>query len=286
MTGHDEFEGLAAGYALHSLEPDDEQQLAAHLLTCPSCARMVADTAALGAAFADSLTPEPPPAGLRDRILAAAAAEPRTTTPAGETGLSRPPAEQPPLPSGAEPVAPPRRRQLVGGSGRARGHRGGDGNRRGKVTGRLAVGVLAAAVGVGVAVPVTLAVSDRNAPATSSSALAQWLLAPGAREVTLTGIGTTSVAKAVLTDRGVYLVADGLPVNDRARSTYVLWAGDSNGKLRAVTTFDVRGGSPVQLTAAALPIKMSDVTKVAVSYELGRSAPASPTKVVLSGTTA
>ena len=45
MSDHEDFEGLAAGYALHALEPEEEQRLAAHLLTCQDCARLVADAA-------------------------------------------------------------------------------------------------------------------------------------------------------------------------------------------------------------------------------------------------
>src|SRR5258708_39692490 len=74
---HADFEALAAGYALHALEPEDEQRLSAHLVSCPECARLVADTASLGAAFTDLLEPETPPPGLRERILAAATAESR-----------------------------------------------------------------------------------------------------------------------------------------------------------------------------------------------------------------
>src|SRR5438132_13164530 len=75
---HAEYEALAAGYALHAREPEDEQLLSAHLVTCLSCARLVADTALLGAAFADLLEPETTSPGLRDRVLAAAAAQPRS----------------------------------------------------------------------------------------------------------------------------------------------------------------------------------------------------------------
>jgi hypothetical protein len=296
-TDHEDFEGLAAGFALHALEPDDEQRLAAHLLTCQSCARLVADTAALGTAFADFLPPEPPPAGLRDRILAAAAAEPRALTlpddevwPAPEASTPEAPAPDKSAPEALPPAAieaakTSSRRHLVRrGTGGAAGQA--PRNRRSRLSGKVAVGVLAAAVGVGIAVPVTLAVADRSTATTSTTALAQWLLAPNAREVTLTGADSRSVGKAVVADGGMVVVAAGLPVNDRASSVYVLWAGDHQGVLRPVTTFDVRGGGPVQLTAGTLPFKTSDVGEVAISSEPGRTAPATPTKVLLRGTAA
>jgi len=268
MSDHDEFEGLAAGYALHALEPEDEQRLAVHLMTCQSCARLVADTASLGAAFADLIAhaAEPPPAGLRDRILAAAAAEPREST------VSR----EPPLALGSHPEDRPPITVTPQRSPASR-------VRRMQLRGKIAVGVLAAAVGIGVAVPVTWAVSDNGRPSVTNSALAQWLLEPNAREVTLRSSSGSGVAKAVMTDKGVFLLADGLPVNDRSKSIYVLWAGNGKGARAAIATFDVRGRSAVQLTATRLPMKSSDINNVAISYEPGRSAPSNPSDVVLSG---
>lgn len=38
MTSHDEWDELAAGYALHALEPDEEQRFTDHLASCAECA--------------------------------------------------------------------------------------------------------------------------------------------------------------------------------------------------------------------------------------------------------
>lgn len=260
---HAHYEALAAGYALHALEPEDEQHLSVHLLTCLSCARLVADTALLGAAFADLLESEPPPPGLRDRILAAAAAEPR---PSPES-LPAPPAVS--MPAGppavaAAPAKPP--------------------GRRWQLRERILVGALAAAIGVGVAVPVTLAASHHGSAGTS--ALAQALLQPNAQEVTLKGATGAVLARAVMWDKGMYLLANGLPVNDRSRSIYVLWAANAQGQRRAIGTFDVRGSAPVQMTADKLPFTPAQIRQLAISYEPGRSAPAQPSDVVLSGSAA
>lgn len=273
MTEHEDFEGLAAGYALHALEPQDEQRLAVHLLSCQSCARLVADTAALGAAFAGFLEPEPPAAGLRERILAAAVAEPRPIPLPADSAPGA--SAERSFPTAQSAAGPPRR------PGGAAPHR--SRVRRMPLRGRVAVGVLAAAVGIGVAVPVTLAVSDSGKRSNPNTVLAQLLLEPHAREVTLRGSAPAALARAVLTDNGVYLLADGLPVNDRTRSIYVLWAAKTPGAPTAVATFDVRNGSPVQLTATKLPFRMADISQLAVSYEPGRKAPARPSDVVLSG---
>ncbi len=268
---HAEYEALAAGYGLHALEPEDEQRLSAHLLTCLSCARLVADTALLGAAFADLLDAEPPPAGLRDRILAAAAAQPRT--PIESLAFPRiPPVE-------SAPSAPPRVVPAPHAPPKSTG-------RRWQLRERFLVGALAAAIGVGVAVPVTLAASDRGSSTSSNTALAQALLQPNAREVTLRGTTGAVLARAVMSDQGMYLLANGLPINDRSRSIYVLWAANEQGQRRAIATFDVRGTSPVQMSADKLPFTAAQIRQLAISYEPGRSAPAQPSDVVLSGTAA
>ncbi|MCW2549818.1 MAG: uncharacterized protein JWN96_4278 [Mycobacterium sp.] len=268
MSDHEDFEGLAAGYALHALEPEDEQRLAAHLLTCQDCARLVADAATVGAVLADLVPEAAPSAGLRDRILAAAAAEPRGVDESAG-----------PEPADAELEAPPEqgRQPRVVSHGRATRAR------KLQLRSRVAVGVLAAVVGVGVAVPVTLALSGGSSP----NSFTQALLQPGAREITLTGgSGTAAAAKAAVTDSGVQFIADRLPKNDPSDSIYVLWMAGSTGPPAAVATFDVRNGSTVALDVSKLPMKASQITFIAVSKESGRKAPASPTDILIEGTAA
>jgi hypothetical protein len=267
MSAHEDFEGLAAGYALHALEPEDEQRLAAHLLTCQVCARTIADAAAVGAAFAELVVAnERPSAGLRDRILAAAAAEPRERVVAARTPQAVV------LP---EPVA-------------ARSRRGpGEGSRRFQVRSRLLVGAMAAIIGVGVAVPVTLSVSGGSSSNNVNPALADALMRPGARLVMLTGDSRSAAAgEAVVTDKSVVLVADRLPENDRSNSTYVLWMAGGTGAPVAVATFDATKDSPVVKAVEKLPMPSSQIKHIAVSHESGRKAPVSPTDIVVQGTAA
>jgi anti-sigma-K factor RskA len=256
---HEDYDALAAGYALHALEPEDEQQLSAHLMNCPACARLVADTAALGAAFADLLEPEVPPPGLRERVLAAAAAQPREVVPES-------PARQR-IDLDAPRAVPARSRRRF--------------QFRPEIRARLAVGALAAAIGVAVAVPVTLAASHHSTP--GSTALAQALMQPHAREVNMTAASGGGRAMAVLSDKGVLMVAEGLRANDRAHNIYVLWATNGVGERKAIASFDVRSGT-TQLAASTLPYELSEIHQLAVSLESGRTAPARPTDVLMTGT--
>jgi anti-sigma factor RsiW len=74
---HDQAIELAAGYVLGALEPAEEAAVRAHLRTCPESHDEFAELGGVVPYFADvpDLELVEPPAGLRDRILAAAAAD-------------------------------------------------------------------------------------------------------------------------------------------------------------------------------------------------------------------
>ena len=193
---HAHYEGLAAGYALHALEPEDEQRLSAHLLTCltaPGWSPTPRRSEPLSPICSDQ--PAPPP-GLRHRILDAAAAEPRR----------RPSRAAPPSP------APLRCRKSAGRSRRPRAEaapvgagscasgrgRGPGGSHRG---GRRGAGD-AGSLTTGPPAPV---------------ALAQALLKPNAQEVTLKGASEADPRRRRHGQQGHVPAGLGLPVNDRAR---------------------------------------------------------------------
>ncbi len=262
LEPHEEFEALAVGQAMHALEPEDEQRLAAHLVTCPSCARVVADAAALGAAMATTLPPASPSPGLRSRLVEAAAREPRSARAAG-----RAPASTPLVTDG------PSRRVVLAQSGRHLQPAW----RRPRVLALTAV--LAAVLGAGIAVPATLSVTGSRGGDPTQTALAQALAAPGVRSVTMTG-GGGATGHAVVSEKGLFLVVDGLPHNDARRSTYVLWTLTPSGERSALTTFDVTGKSSV-VVARPGDQPLPEGTAFAVSYEKGRLAPAQPSDVML-----
>ena len=93
--------------------------------------------------------------------------------------------------------------------------------------------------------------------------------------MTLKGTTGAGLAKAVMSDQGMYLVANGLPPNDRSRSIYVLWAANAQGRRRAVVTFDVRD-LPGPDAADKLPFTAAQIRQLAISYEPGRRPRLSP----------
>jgi hypothetical protein len=75
------------GRALHALEPDEEDRVAEHLRDCVACRALLSETHETMAALAHAVHGVEPSGELRERILAAAAAEPDPPrqTPARET---------------------------------------------------------------------------------------------------------------------------------------------------------------------------------------------------------
>lgn len=75
-----EIHDLAAAYALDALAPEDRWTYERHLDTCERCREEVAALRESADELAYAAEGAEPPAELRDRILAAARAEPRTAT--------------------------------------------------------------------------------------------------------------------------------------------------------------------------------------------------------------
>ncbi len=78
---HAELENSVAAYALGAANPEDQDRLAAHLVTCAGCREMVARLAPGISSLA--LEPEliKPPRRLEERVIAAAAAAGGPTAP-------------------------------------------------------------------------------------------------------------------------------------------------------------------------------------------------------------
>jgi Anti-sigma-K factor rskA, C-terminal len=75
---HGEWDALAVGWALSALDPEDEDRFAEHLPGCARCTATVRESLYTVADLAYALPDEAPPPSLKSRLMAAAAAEPRT----------------------------------------------------------------------------------------------------------------------------------------------------------------------------------------------------------------
>ncbi|SDX62360.1 Anti-sigma-K factor rskA [Modestobacter sp. DSM 44400] len=294
MTGHtrrhddhEAFDELAVGWALHALEPEDEDAFAAHLARCDRCARTVAETHDVMAALAADLPLAEPSEGLRDRLRAAV--EKTEQLPSAAVSPELPRREVSPV----RPVERAAARHPAGGVRPAvfdelhppRSTRVPDPRPawRRIVPHALVAAAVAAVLALG-AWNVVLA-GDRDAiraTAAEQSEMLDALLTSGRATIApLTDQGR-AVATVVARPDEVQVVAAGLPVNDTQDTTYVVW-GMRNGVPEALGTFDVVSPERQLRTVGSTPTGLDDYASYAISIEPGRQAPSYPTDVVARG---
>jgi anti-sigma-K factor RskA len=288
---HETYEELAAGWALHALEPDDEARFVAHLPGCARCQQAVADFSGALATLAYATPESEPPPSLGERIraevardLAASAGAPDRRR--ADTGLGfRPGAHRgqaEPRRTSAQPIpmtrpTPPRERHVPGRSIRWLA---------------AAAAVLAIVLGAGNVVQYlqSRAADERSATAERRARteadrraeLLRQLAQPGTKVTKLVADGKP-VGYVFVRDGKVQVLTDGLPRNDTNTQTYVLWAVSQNGEAKPMAAFDVTRADIDLRGAGRLPSEAGGIKAFAVSLEPGRQPPAQPTKVVAKG---
>ena len=256
---HERYAELAAGHALHSLEPEDEQAFLAHVTGCARCEREVDAHRTTLAHLAYAPLDVEPPASLLEGIRAGVLASDR--------GATFPDLEPVVVEEHAAADDLSRRRDAK----RLR--------RAGTWVGVAAAAALVASLGAWNA----SLQQDRAEMQEWSSRLASAVgqLRDSATDtVPLAGTGGEVVAVAVMRGDEMSLVVDGLPVNDEA-TTYVVWGESRYGDKRAVGAFDVTADGVDVLDGMRLPDGVTDVTALLVTREQGDGAPAIPTLPVL-----
>jgi hypothetical protein len=258
----------AVAWALQALEPDEEQAMRTHLPGCRSCRDMVRETELVMGELAASAEPADPPARLRDNILAAAAETPQA--PKSES-----------LSDAGGAVA------TGGGVVRPAPHGGarwwpGTGSPRRLVAAAVAVvAVLGAAGGL---VVHNIQGQQRDVqvaqPQTLDGLVGQ-LQRPGTSRATLSTSAGEAVAAVLVSPSERTVVTAGLPPNNRADTTYVVW-GLGTGEPRPLGAFDVLAPGPGVHEVGAVAAGPA-FSSFAISLEPGRSLPATPTTVVASG---
>lgn len=277
----------AVGWAMHVLEPADEDALAMHLPHCPACRETVRQTEELMAELASvGARAEParaePSARLREELLAAVAAtpqQPRGRPPAGAS-VERVEGAAPSSPHGAWEPLPSELGRLVAGRSEARRWAA---RRRGTIVLAASVAVVMVVIGIGEMATRQMAdAHQRQAVQTQQlqRALAE-ATAVGARYVVLSAPDGSPVA-AVLLDGGQRkVVPSGLPANEPEHSTYVLW-GLGGGRPAPLGTFDVTATDRHVRSVGSMP-RDDTFTGYAISIEHGREASVSPSVLIAIG---
>ncbi len=267
---HARYDELAAGYALHALDPRDAAEFDAHLTGCPRCLDSLDRFLEVTAALAETCPPAEPAPALAHRIMAAVSAlPPAAALPASPDGADPIQADAGPadlVPAGIRRPAPA-------------SHRRSGGRRPLRVA---AAGIAAAAALI--AGGATVAGLSGGGPAGPVPPAANCARASTCREVVLTAAGSHAPAARLIIEGGTaWLVPSGLPADNRSRQVYVLWQITGAHTPLAVGSFDVRGhgGTPVRVGPLAVPYR--GTWAFAVSLEHGRTIPATPSRPVALG---
>jgi anti-sigma factor RsiW len=267
--GHDEYEELAAAYALDALEPGEGVRLEAHLAGCAACRGSLDSFREVAARLGD-VSGQEPPAQLGAAILAAALADAAARPPADPT------AEPAVRPSKA-PVPIHRARLRPGWRAHQATRRPGGPSHRATAVAAAAAVIVAGAVAGGLA-----ASSAGGPPAGVGAACAA---TAGCHTVVLTDRVThRRVATLVIDGRTARLVPQGLPADDPSRDIYVLWQITDRRNPLPVGSFDVRRSSRRAIDVGTLAETYPATRGFAVSLQRGRRIPPRPSSPVALGT--
>lgn len=251
MIGHQLYEELAAGHALHALEPQDEELFRLHLLGCGRCERELDLHRETAAHLAYGAGNDVLPDGLFDRIRGAVVAH------SGEDVFAVS-VEQPARPVAS--LATARRRRAFPRPAVL-------------VSAAAAVALVLGLVGSNVALR-----QDRVDQLASSDRLTEAVRTlkegPG-RSVPLLDGQRRVAAVAVVQGDEVSLVVEGLAAN-APDSTYVLWEQSRFGGLQAIGTFDVRDDGVEVVEDLPLAYGRDGVAAFAITRERGRTPPSRP----------
>ena len=252
-AAHDDgrWDELAAGYALHALEPDDEQTFRDHLDGCAACRASLDEHALVAAQLAsiadDAEAPAPPWSRIRP-ALGVPTAEPVASAPAAVTAAQ---------PEAVVRQLRPRHTRLLAAAA--------------AVVAVAAIGVAGWQVG-----------HHSSGGAAVPSAIAGCRAASGCTVIPLLA-GKAEAGDVLVRDGSARVVPTAMPALD-AGHVYVLWQLPRDGAPTPVTVV----GSAVRTAQASpstsLAIPYADTAAFAMSVEPADRVPTKPTKVVAVGT--
>jgi anti-sigma-K factor RskA len=268
LGGHEDFELMAAAYALDALEDAEALIFASHLASCVRCQTDVAAYRDVAAGLGESTSSARPRPELRQQILdrarGLAAEGPPRAGPDG--GLHTGNADGHDLRT-LVPLSAARDLDALGRRGPVRGH---------PWRQRALVGAAAAVIVVGGVLGGVLATGGGNSsPPSSCTAATACVQATLTSSVTHEAAATLIVSGSTVWIRPLRLAPD-----DPRRQLYVLWQIDGHQPPRAIGGFDVAGGRHRLLAVGSLVARRSPTTTFALSLEHGRRVPKRPSDVI------
>lgn len=243
---------LAAGYALHALEPEDEIAFREHLAGCDTCQSTLDDHSLVAAQLAslvdDTDTTAPPWSRIRPALGTPAALPTQPQT--------RPPLAPAPTDAAVRQIRPHHTRLLA---------------------------AAAAFVGlIGVAVAGWQITGRTGSDSRVPSAIASCRTSPDCHLVRLLADSKVEAGDVVVRDGSAAVVPTAMPALD-ASHVYVLWQIPRDGSPTPVTALPDVAASK-ESRSVSLVIPYADTAAFAMSVERANEVPTRPTKVVAVGT--
>jgi anti-sigma-K factor RskA len=279
---HTQYEVLAAGWALHALEPDDEALFAAHLAGCEDCRRTTAELADTVGELAYAAPAVEPPPELLERLRAAVAADEAQSRPVPDTDDGRV-AGVPgrPEPEPARQDAAPEAEVLPFRA---------PSRDRGSVRERIAWTAAAAAVAVLVALggwnlSLRQEVHHQQQLAAERDAMLEQVMQPGRRMAALVPKAGDKRPVAYVLSRGgnLEVATSGMARNAAGKTSFWLWGIWDGNTRRPLGRFNVETGQMALHDLGPVPANMDTVEVFAVSMEPGTATPSRPSSIVASG---
>jgi len=262
----DEVRDLAGSFVLGALDGTQEAAVREHLASCPDAHEEIAELGGVLPALAESVPVVEPPAGLRDRIMAAAAADLEERNP-GRAPDATPSAADPTPAAGAAPIAFP------GPAERAARRRGGTS----AATWLLRIAAVVAIAVLGVS---NLLLRGQLSQSQSFEQGVQAVLdvsaKPGSLTAVLTAAGGSGTGLAAIDATGAVTMAMQDLAPTSGNQVYEAWVIGGDGVPVPIGSFHVGNGGTASMTASGVSASTGAVLALTLEAGPGATTPTLP----------
>lgn len=261
----DEVRELAGSFVLGALEGTQEAAVREHLASCPEAHQEIAELGGVLPALAQSVPVVEPPAGLRDRIMAAAAADLQERS----RGLASP-AE----PGPSAPISAPAAAVAFPGPAER------EARRRGRASAATWILRIAAVVAIAVLGISNLLLRSQLSQSQSFEQAVQTVLAvsaePGSLTAVLTADGGTGTGLAAIDSTGAVTMAMQNLAPTSGNQVYEAWVIGGDGVPVPIGSFQVGNGGTASMTASGVTASSGAVLALTLEAGPGATTPTLP----------
>jgi hypothetical protein len=259
----DEVREMAGSFVLGALDGTQEAAVREHLASCPEAHEEIAELGGVLPTLAESVPVVEPPAGLRDRIMAAAAADLEERS----RGAAAPSEPEPPTGAGAAPVAFPSPAER-------------EARRRGGASTATWLLRIAAVVAIAVLGVSNLLLRVQLGQSQSFEQAVQAVLdvsaKPGSLTAVLTADGGSGTGLAAIDSTGAVTMAMQDLAPTSGNQVYEAWVIGGDGVPVPIGSFQVGNGGTASMTASGVTASTGAVLALTLEAGPGATTPTLP----------